>query len=98
MKKIVVCTLNKLNHTNPQKQYAFRIWNIPVYGKHRQFATEEDSAPVLGTGAVKYAQRVTGSFLFYARAIDNTILPAINEIALQQTKPTETTIKKLQCC
>ena len=57
-----------------------------MYGKHRQFATEEDSAPILGTGAVKYSQRVTGSFLFYARAVDNTIFPAVNEIALSQAK------------
>ena len=29
-----------------------------------------------------------GSFLYYARALDLTMLPALNEIASQQAKPT----------
>ena len=37
-----------------------------------------------------------GSFLYFARAVDNTILPAINDIAAQQAKPTENTLKKIQ--
>ena len=93
MKDYVLKTLDELNHTNRKDQHTPHIWNIPIYGKNRQFATEVDSSPILGKSAIKYAQRVTGSFLFYAHAIENTILPVINEIALQQTKPIETTIK-----
>ena len=29
--------------------------------------------------------------LYYARAVDNTILPAINEISINQAKPTQAT-------
>ena len=32
-----------------------------------------------------------GIFLYYARAVDNTILPALNEIATNQAKPTQQT-------
>ena len=39
---------------------------------------------------------VVGSFLYYARAIDNTILPALNEISFMQATPTENTNKKIQ--
>ena len=38
---------------------------------------------------------MVGSFLYYARAIDNTIATALNEIALKQSKPTETTNDKI---
>ena len=53
------------------------------------------SSPLDAQG-IKYVQRTIGSFLYYARAIDNTILPALNEIALAQAKPTENTLHKIQ--
>ena len=43
----------------------------------------------------KRIQSVVGLFLYYGRAIDNTILPALNEIALSQAEPTEMTNKKV---
>ena len=36
------------------------------------------------------------SFLYYARAIDNTITTALNEITLKQSKPTENMNEKIQ--
>jgi hypothetical protein len=39
---------------------------------------------------VKFIQRVTGKFLYYARAIDNTMLHALNDIA--SSKNTNQTI------
>ena len=33
--------------------------------------------------------------MYYARAVDPTILPALNEIALTQAKPTKNTVKEL---
>ena len=41
-------------------------------------------------------QRKTGTFLYYGRAVEPTILVALNEISMQQSKPTATTIKQLQ--
>ena len=38
---------------------------------------------------------MVGTFLFYARAIDNTILPALNDIAAQQAAPTTKTNDKI---
>ena len=96
MKGYVKDTLDKLGHTNRKKQHAPHKWNVPIYGKNRQFATEEDTATILGPTHVKYTQRIVGSLLYYARAIDNTILPAVNTIALQQTKPTINTLEKIK--
>ena len=37
--------------------------------------------------------QVTGTFIFYAREIDSTMLPALSAIALEQNKPTKNTMK-----
>ena len=42
----------------------------------------------------KKVQQISGTFLYYGLAIDPTILPALNEIATQQSAPTENTLKK----
>ena len=36
-------------------------------------------------------QRIVGTFLYYARAVDPTIHAAINELAMSQAKPTQRT-------
>ena len=52
----------------------------------RQYATAQDTSPPLKYAA--YIQYVVGSLLYYGRAIDNTILPALNDTSTQQSKPT----------
>ena len=37
---------------------------------------------------------MTGTFLYYARAVDATMLVALSAIALEQSAPTERTMKK----
>ena len=39
---------------------------------------------------------VTGSLLYYGRALDFTIIPALNEIASEKYQPTEKTKQKSQ--
>ena len=56
----------------------------------------EDPGKLLGDSDKKYVQQVLGSFLYYARAIDMTILLALNDIATQQAKPTESTMKRVR--
>ena len=85
----------RLHHIPPQKpQYALHDWNRPIYGKHVQVATPPDNLPILPPEDTKYIQAVTGTFLYYASAIDPTILPAINNIASMQSHPTKDTMKK----
>ena len=40
-----------------------------------------------------FIQEVTGVFLFYSRAVDPTILTALNKISIQQTNPTKATLR-----
>ena len=52
-----------------------------------------DTSPLLDKHGIKKVQSVTGSLNYYARTVDLTMLPAINEISSQQAKPTENTWK-----
>jgi hypothetical protein len=61
----------------------------PVYGQRVQYAKVDESELASAT-MVKFIQRVTGKFLYYARAIDNTMLHALNDIA--SSKNTNQTI------
>ena len=52
---------------------------------------KEDESPPLNKEQIKYIERVTGKFLYYGRAVDNTMLHALNEIA--SAGNTEDTLK-----
>ncbi len=43
---------------------------------------------------IKHVQRVIGSILYYARAVDLTVLMALSTIASEQAKGKESTMKK----
>ena len=43
-----------------------------------------------------YVQEVVGVFLYYARAVDCTMLCALGSLASQQANPTETTLKRVK--
>ena len=60
-----------------------------------QHAEAPDDTPYLDAANKKTVQEVLGTFLFYARAVDITMLKAIGTIATQQAKPTETTMKAI---
>lgn len=88
--------LHKFQHSKPTKpQYAPHTWTAPVYGKSTQHAKGPDTPPLLDEAGKKYVQSVVGSMLYYSRAVDPTMLPALNEIATSQAHPYETT--KQQC-
>ncbi len=59
---------------------------------------KKDTSPLLNKEEAKYVQAVTGTLLYYALVVDNTILPALSAIATKQAKPTKktnATIKQL---
>jgi len=73
------------------------IYTPPHYGvKQQQSPTPDDSSPLLPEDMKKYVQQVVGVFLYYARAIDNTMLTAISKISSTQSAPTEDTLKAIQ--
>jgi hypothetical protein len=50
--------------------------------------------PKLSADKIKDIQRIVGSILYYARAVDSTVLMALSSIASKQTKETTNTMDK----
>ena len=66
----------------------------PVYGSTVQYAKPEDTTQQLDKAGKLFIQQVTGTFLYYARAVDGTMLMALSSIATAQSAPTEATMVK----
>ena len=62
----------------------------------QQFSTALYTSPHLETAETNQIQSTTGSFMYYGRAIDYSILPALNDIARAQAQPTIKTKQKAQ--
>jgi hypothetical protein len=61
-----------------------------VYGAKTQYTTRDETPPLTAQQCITI-QKVTGSVLYYARAVDSTVLMPLNDIATEQTKATEKT-------
>ena len=61
-----------------------------------QYATAPKTFSSLDLKETKYIQSVTGSLLYYGRALDHPIIPALNEITSKQSKHTQKTKVKSQ--
>ena len=84
--------LSKLNHPMPSSpQYSpHEFINIKWSSKgDRQYAQQEDDSAYLTQTETKWVQSAIGSLLYYARAIDCMMLPALTQIAATQANPTE---------
>eukprot|EP00804_Cyclotella_cryptica_P014837 CCRYP_015028-RB/>CCRYP_015028-RB protein AED:0.42 eAED:0.41 QI:0/-1/0/1/-1/0/1/0/292 len=85
--------LRQFGNLVPTKKHDSPYPHIPPkYGVKQQFA-EYDSSPQVGKDEQKLVQTITGKFLWYGRAVDNTMLAPLSELAAQQSKPTENTIR-----
>ena len=92
----IEAALQRFSHPPPHKQQHSPFhWNKPTYGATIQYAPLEDSSPILSTKDTTRVQQVVGTLLYYARAIDNTMLPALNDIAADQSAPTQKTAQQL---
>jgi hypothetical protein len=83
--------LSKFQHDAPKHpQHTPSQYVTPVYGAKTQYATTDEKPPLTPKQCLKI-QKVTGSVLYYARAVDPTILMSLNDIATEQTMVTEKT-------
>jgi hypothetical protein len=83
--------LSKFQHDAPKHpQHIPSRYVTPVYSAKTQYATK-DEIPSLTAEQCLTIQKVTGSVLYYARAVDPTVLMPLNDIATEQTKATEKT-------
>ena len=63
--------------------------NKTVYVKHIQLATQQSSAPKLNSADTNRVQSINGTFLYYALALDPTMIPSIKNISACQYVPTQ---------
>lgn len=57
----------------------------PICGDKVQCAKQVPSGEKLLASSIKFIQQVAGVFLYYDRALDNTMLVTINDLAYEQT-------------
>ena len=67
---------------------------VPNYGAKVQYAADADTSRLATKEERKFIQQVVGTFLYYGRAVDGTILTALSAIASEQASPTVTTMRK----
>jgi hypothetical protein len=65
---------------------------VPIYGSKAQYVETEEPSEPLNKDGQKYIQAVTGTLLYYSRAVDPTMLVALNAIAMQQATRTQKTM------
>jgi hypothetical protein len=96
MPNYVEKALHKFQHNPTHKQeHSPHKWNPPTYGQKIQYAEEPDDQPLLSAKEKTRIQQIVGTFLYYARVVDCTMLAAINDIASEQSAPTQATAEKL---
>jgi hypothetical protein len=88
--------LHKYQHAAPARlEHALHRWNPPIYGAKTQFVNDETSSPAFSDKDVNKLQQLTDTLLYYARAVDPTLIMPINVLASKQSKVTEVTANKV---
>jgi hypothetical protein len=83
--------LNKFQHDAPKHpQHTPSKYVTSIYGSKTQDSTR-DETPLLSAKQCNTIQKITGSVLYYAMALDPTVRMPINDIFTEQTKATEKT-------
>ena len=92
----VAAALHKFQHPTPTRpQHAPHKWTEPSYGAKVQLTPPTDTSEALSPAEQLRIQQITGTFLYYARAVDPTMHVALGTIASQQSKATEATLAKI---
>jgi hypothetical protein len=83
--------LIKFQHDSPNHpKHTPSRYVTPVYGTKTQYTTKDETPPLTAQQFLTL-QKVKGSVLYYARAVDPTVLMPVNDIATKKTKVTEKT-------
>jgi hypothetical protein len=84
----VTNVLNKFQHDAPKHpQHTPSKYATSIYGAKTQYATRDEKS-LLSAKQCTNIQKIKGSVLYYARAVDPTVITPINDIATEKTKAT----------
>jgi hypothetical protein len=85
--------LVRFNHAPPDKpQYQPHPHTVPTYGATIQHAKHINQSPAATKADQKYIRQAIGILLYYARAVNPTLLVALSTLASAQAAPTENTM------
>ncbi len=77
----------KFKHVAPcKKQNSPHPHAIPQYGAKTQYAESQDESPLLNKEDTKHVKAVMGTLLYYACAVDSTILTALSSLCNRTCK------------
>ncbi len=68
----------------------------PAYSAKVQYVETKDLSIPLDKEGQKYIQAIIGTLLYYSRAVDSTMLVALNVIATQQASPMQMTMERVK--
>ena len=74
------------------------IYEPPVFGSTAPQTSFVDSSELATPAQKLLLQKVVGSILYYARAVDSLMLTAVCELSCLQSAPTALTMKKCVVC
>lgn len=96
MPNYVAKALQRFNHVPPANpQHSPHFCAAPQYGAKVQLTPPQDDSPRLTPAQVTHLQQVIGTFLYYARAVDSTMLVPLGSLAAAQTTATTATLQHL---
>ena len=82
----------QFQHTLPkQHHHAPSRYTPPNYGAKQQM-TKIDNTPPMTPSQIKLLEKVTGKFLYIARALDDTMLHAVNELVTSKSDGIQETV------
>jgi hypothetical protein len=88
--------LSRFQHPEPTApEDSPHPWQQPVYGAKIQYTAPLDDSPFLDAKDTNLVQQIIGVLLYYARAVDCTMLPALGSIAASQANPTQQTMETI---
>jgi hypothetical protein len=92
----IKAALHKYQQPAPTRpEHAPNHCNPPVFGTNTQYVEEKQEIPALSSKYVNLLQKLGGTLLYYARAIDPTLIMPVNVLASEQTRETAATADKI---
>ena len=96
MKDYIKNLMHKMQHPLPNKpEHNPHNCTPSKYGQTIQLAPISNNLPILPVERIKRVQQISGSLIYYARAVDHTILLTLNNIAAEQSRATTDTEKQI---
>ena len=83
---------HKFQHPKPPcPQNSSHAWKAPTYGAKIQYADDADHSPLFPQKSIYLVQQIVGTLLYYAIAVDPTMLVALVALSSQHSKATKQT-------